>query len=453
MPDLRKIPSIDRLLNREDVRAWQQQFSRDQVVSSLRSAVAEAREALRLQADVPATDSIVQRAEELLRASMQPSLLPVINATGIILHTNLGRAALSPRALQQVQQICAGYSNLELDLATGERGHRHLHLEKLWQRLTGAEASLAVNNCAAALLLIVDELARGREVIVSRGELVEIGGSFRIPDVLARGGAVLREVGTTNRTYVKDFAAALTPDTGMLLSTHLSNFRQEGFTHAPEPRELVALARQHGVISVLDLGSGLLSPEEFAPDEPTIRGSLAEGWDLVAFSGDKLLGGAQAGFVLGRSDLVSRLQKNPWMRALRLDKLRLAALQGTLLDWMTDPAVVPTVAMLRASSETLKQRAQALLRRLKKRLPAELGLDVRPCESSIGGGTTPGQLLPSWAVCLQTASLDDFAARLRTGSPAVLTRRHQGCLWLDMRTVPDSELIALEQAIVRVAVP
>jgi L-seryl-tRNA(Ser) seleniumtransferase len=432
MSQLQQLPSIDRLLLSSQAQQWLTRFPRTQIVSSLRQAVQEARQ----QGGGPEA-AILARAQQILDGLFEPSLVPVINATGILLHTNLGRSPLSPRALQQIQLVCEGYSNLELDLASGRRGHRDRHLQGLLHLLTGCPASLAVNNCAAAMLLIVDEFARGREVLVSRGELVEIGGSFRIPDVLERGGARLVEVGTTNRTYVDDFARAIGPDSGMILSTHLSNFAQQGFVHQPQPEELVDLARQHGVVSVLDLGSGLLDKNQLPSgmDEPDVRRSLQQGWDLIAFSGDKLLSAAQAGFVLGKPDLLQRLSRNPWMRALRLDKLRLAALQGALLDHLLDPLQVPVRWMLSQSLAHLKVRAQRLARRLRGQVAATI--EVRPCKSSLGGGTTPGQELDSWACCLQPTdqSVQEWAARLRQGRPSVLLRCQHDSLWIDLRTV------------------
>ncbi|MBX3168411.1 MAG: L-seryl-tRNA(Sec) selenium transferase [Candidatus Eremiobacteraeota bacterium] len=424
-----RYPSIDRLLHSPQAQGWLEQFPRQQVVDKLRLAVDEARQGGRPSQ----AEDLLHRAEALLRQASRPSLVSVINATGVLLHTNLGRSPLSRRALQHVAELGAGYCNLELDLDSGLRGQRDRHLHKLLHLLTGCQASLAVNNCAAAMLLIVDEFARGREVLVSRGELVEIGGSFRIPDLLQRGGARLVEVGTTNRTYTRDFERALTPESGMILSTHLSNFAQMGFVHQPAPAELVALARQREILSVLDLGSGLLDQREL-PDrmeEPNIRGSLAQGWDLIAFSGDKLLGCAQAGFILGRADLIQRLSGNPWMRALRLDKLRLAALQGGLLDHLLSPQDIPLRSMLSQSSEDLKKRAQKLARKLP-------GAEVRACRSSIGGGSTPGQELESWAVCLPGS--EERARQLRQGDPAVLTRIQHNKIWLDVRTIlPEQE--------------
>lgn len=303
-----------------------------------------------------------------------------------------------------------------------------------------------VNNCAAAMLLIVDEFARGREVLVSRGELVEIGGSFRIPEVLERGGARLREVGTTNRTYLRDFESALTPETSMLLSTHLSNFAMRGFVHQPRPAELVDMAQRRDILSVFDLGSGLLDGDTLG--EPTIRQAVRDGWDLVAFSGDKLLGGAQAGVILGKLPLLQRLARNPWMRALRLDKLRLAALQGSLLDHLLEPAGLPVVAMLETPLSELKRRANRLANRLKPLLKGRAEVSTAPSQASLGGGTTPEQLLESWAcrITPRSESLEEWARQLRLQNPALLGRLHQGSLWLDMRTLFPAQTSALVRA-------
>lgn len=454
MADLRSLPSIDQLLRREEVQAWEGRYPRDKIVQSLRDAVAEARTAALRDGAEPQVSGILERAESVLGDKARASLVPVVNATGVLLHTNLGRSPLSAMALRHIEEVCSGYCNLELDLESGERGHRHLHLQPLLTQLTGAEAALVVNNCAAAMLLIMDEFARGREVVVSRGELVEIGGSFRIPEVIERSGARLREVGTTNRTYPRDFAAALDENTAVLLSTHLSNFRQEGFVHSPEPVELVELARAHGLVSVLDLGSGLLDAD-FLPSgvsEPGVREAVAQGWDVVAFSGDKLLGAAQAGIILGRAEHIARLAKNPWMRALRLDKLRLAALQGSLLDLQFGPERVPLLHMAGLLPDEVKRRAERLCRRLKKRVGSSSEITVQASQASLGGGTTPGQLFESWCVCLRHArrSLDELARTLRLGSPAVLARRHAGWLWFDLRTVPEKQVSDLERALVQV---
>jgi L-seryl-tRNA(Ser) seleniumtransferase len=453
MPDLRKLPSVDRLLKLVQELSWSENYPRDQIVESLRLALGEAREHARLNQSLPDQDWLLQRCEQHLVGASRSSLVPMINATGVILHTNLGRAPLSPRALEHVRRVCQGYCNLEFDLESGARGHRHKHLESLLGRLTGAAACLVVNNCAAALLMIVDEFARGREVVVSRGELVEIGGSFRIPEVLTRGGAVLREVGCTNRTYVADFEKAISSETAAILSTHLSNFSQEGFVHRPDPRELVRLAHQRGVLSILDLGSGLLEGEQLPRNlaEPDVAETVEEGWDLIAFSGDKLLGGAQAGIILGKPELIARLAKNPWMRALRLDKLRLAALEGTLLDHLLSPMQIPTVGMLAAPATEIRAKAQVLLRRLSRQIGEGVKLEVKACHSSVGGGTTPGQLLDSWALCVQPSEggLDGWMEKLRSGEPSVLARRSQDWLWFDLRTVAAFSLKDLERKLLQ----
>jgi len=444
MAQLRQIPSIDRLLSAAP--EWMAQFPRSEVVESLRRANQDARLQLREGQAHLSLESILDRAHQYLLEATQPSLIEVINATGVILHTNLGRSPLSARALQAVQGVCQGYCNLEIELESGQRGHRHHHLEGLWQKLTGCAGALVVNNCAAAMLLIVDEFARGREVLVSRGELVEIGGSFRIPEVLERGGARLREVGTTNRTYLRDFESALTPETSMLLSTHLSNFAMRGFVHQPRPAELVDMAQRRDILSVFDLGSGLLDGDTLG--EPTIRQAVRDGWDLVAFSGDKLLGGAQAGVILGKLPLLQRLARNPWMRALRLDKLRLAALQGSLLDHLLEPAGLPVVAMLETPLSELKRRANRLVNRLKPLLKGRAEVSTAPSQASLGGGTTPEQLLESWAcrITPRSESLEEWARQLRLQNPALLGRLHQGSLWLDMRTLFPAQTSALVRA-------
>jgi len=441
-------PSIDHLLKTETVQQWLEQFPRPQIVESLRNTVA----AMRLQKEPDWKEqTLLDEASARLQSLFQPSLRPVLNCTGTLLHTNLGRSPLSPRSLKQIWDVCSGYCNLELDLASGKRGRRHDHIKGLLQQISGAPASLVVNNCAAAMLLIVDEFARGKEVVVSRGELVEIGGSFRIPEVLQRGGAQLVEVGTTNRTYLRDFERAISPETGMILSTHLSNFALQGFVHQASAQEIVALARQHQVVSVFDLGSGLLESSALPQGwpEPSIRQAIADDWDLVAFSGDKLLGSAQAGIILGKAELIERLERNPWMRALRLDKLRLAALQGSLLDHMLCPSQIPLWSMLHDSLEELKKRALRVARKARKYLGPSVQVEVRPSFCSVGGGTTPGQLMDSWAVCLKPTdpSLEEMSRRLRLGKPSVLARLHQDWLWLDLRTVPGWALVDLESAL------
>jgi L-seryl-tRNA(Ser) seleniumtransferase len=356
----------------------------------------------------------------------------VLNATGVIVHTNLGRAPLAPEALARVQDAARGYSNLELDLEDGERGSRQDHLAALLRRLTGAQAALVVNNNAAAVLLALAALGEGREVVVSRGELLEIGDGFRIPDVLTRSGARLVEVGTTNRTRPADYERAIGPDTALLLRVHQSKFRVVGFTELPRLAELAAIARRHELPLVDDLGSGALGE---IPGEPSARESLAAGADLVCFSGDKLLGGPQAGIVAGRADLVERLRRHPLQRAMRVDKLTLAALEGTLQLHLDEPARIPVLRMLGEDVSVVRARAE--------RLAEMTGGAVEETVARVGGGALPLAELPSFA-----CALDETLARpLRVGEPPVVGIVRDGKLLLDCRTLADDELDEVAAAV------
>jgi L-seryl-tRNA(Ser) seleniumtransferase len=364
----------------------------------------------------------------------------VINATGIILHTNIGRAPMAPEAISAVADVAAGYCNLELDLATGKRGSRTQAIEPLLCELTGAEAALAVNNGAAALLVALSALGRGGEVIVSRGELVEIGGSFRMPDIISQGGARLVEVGTTNKTRLADYRAAVGPETRVLLKVHQSNFRTIGFTAETSIAELAPLAREHGHLLVADLGSGLLQ-ETPGSAEPTIKEALAAGADLVTCSGDKLLGGPQAGLIFGHADVVEPLRRHPLLRALRLDKMALAALEATLRLHRDQPDRVPVRRMLAQTEAELEQRAE--------RLKAMMGSGmIEPTDAFAGGGSLPEERIPSRALVLQPAmGADQAAATLRSGEPAVIGRIQQARLLIDMVAVSDEELPELAEAL------
>lgn len=365
----------------------------------------------------------------------------VINATGVVLHTNLGRAPLSPRAAEAAARLAQGYVNLELDLETGERGERAAGIAGPLRALTGAEAAVAVNNNAAAVLLMLTALAKGREVVVSRGELVEIGGGFRVPEVIASGGARLVEVGTTNRTRARDYAAAIGPETAAILRVHPSNFRVVGFTESASRAELAELACERGILLLEDLGSGALVE---GLGEPTVREVLAAGVDVACFSGDKLLGGPQAGVAAGRAELVAKLRRHPLYRALRLDRLVLAALEATLRDVEAgeDP---PAVAMLRLSTRELKARAQGWVDRLRD---AGVEATVLAGESMSGGGTVPGQGLPTWVAALHVGDPDATARALRTGEPAVMARVAEGRVLLDPRCVMPDEDEALIGAVI-----
>ena len=378
-------------------------------------------------------------ADELARIE-RPRLRRVLNATGVIVHTNLGRAPLAGPALERVREVGGGYSTLEYDLAEGGRGSRQDHVAPLLRRLTGAEAALVVNNNAAAVLLCLAALAEGREVLVSRGELIEIGDGFRIPDVLARSGARLVEVGTTNRTRAADYDRAAGPETGVLLRVHQSNFRLVGFTERPRLRELAAVADRHGLVLVDDLGSGVLGASDtvLLGDEPSARESLAAGADLVCFSGDKLLGGPQAGIVLGRAELVDSLRRHPLQRALRADKLTLAALEGTLrlyLDPERAGREVPVLQMLAEPAERVRRRAE--------RLAALVGGEVEETVARVGGGALPLAELPSFACAVE----EEFAAALRAGDPPVIGVVRDGRTLLDCRTLAEHEVDEVAAAV------
>jgi len=407
------------------------------LVSAARSALSRAREELLAGAE---PGDLVERVESELAAARGARLRRAINATGVIIHTNLGRAPLAREALERVSAVAGGYSNLEYDLGEGGRGSRQDHAAPILRRLTGAEAALIVNNNAAAVLLALAALAEGREVLVSRGELIEIGDGFRIPDVLARSGARLREVGTTNRTRAGDYDRAIGPETALLLRVHQSNFRVVGFTEQPRLADLVRVARAHGLPLVDDLGSGALfaSSSLLLGDEPTARESLEAGADLVCFSGDKLLGGPQAGIIVGRAELVEQLRRHPLQRALRADKLTLAALEATLALYL-DPELaareVPVLRMLAEPLDTVRARAQ--------RLASLVGGDVEPTVGRVGGGALPLNELPSFACAVE----EELAPRLRDTEPPVIGVVRDGRCLLDCRTIADDEVDEVANAV------
>jgi len=386
------------------------------------------------------------------------SLRRVINATGIIIHTNIGRALLAPEALEAIQEAGRSYSNLELDLATGARSSRHAHVEALLRELTGAEAAVVVNNCAAAVLACLTCIGAGREVVASRGELIEIGGSFRMPDVIAQSGARLREVGATNKTRLADYEAAIGPETAVLLKSHTSNFRIVGFTAKASRRELAELAHSRGVVMVEDLGSGvLIDLSRFGlVDEPVVRDILHEGVDLVTFSGDKLLGGPQCGVIAGRATLVGKLKSHPIVRAMRIDKLSLAALEATLRLYKAPNDPLERVPVLRALAEslvTVKARAEKLA--LSVAAVPGLGVEVVESTAYAGGGALPEQGLHSFVVALNTPllSAEAMAARARAGEHAVLGRVRDGRFCLDVRAVQDNEIPDIAHAVQRALAP
>jgi L-seryl-tRNA(Ser) seleniumtransferase len=446
---LRHLPQIDTLLQQPHVASLVATYSHDEVCRALRETLDQLRHDIRGGGVVGlpdfASEPFAHRIADRIKAARQSNLRPVINATGIIIHTNLGRARLAPEALQAMDQIAARPSNLELNLKTGKRGSRYDHAEALICQLTGAEAALIVNNCAAAVVLALMGTAAGRKVIASRGELIEIGGSFRLPDVIAQSGAELKEVGATNKTRLSDYADAVDEDTAVLLKSHTSNFRIVGFTSAPSRNDLAQLAAERDLILMEDLGSGVLI--DLAPfglrDEPVVADILKAGVDLVMFSGDKLLGGPQAGIIAGRADIIAGLRKHPLLRALRIDKLSLAALEATLRLYLPPHDPLARVPVLRALSQPLAE-VEARAQRLAGSLAAVKGVDVEVMASAayVGGGSLPQQDLNSFSVVVASAALsaETLADRLRAGVVPIVGRIHQGKLWLDMRTVMDDEL-------------
>jgi L-seryl-tRNA(Ser) seleniumtransferase len=419
---LRDLPSVDELARGIDDPL---------AVTAARSLLERAREQVRAGID---PGDLGLRLRDELKGARAPRLRRVLNATGVIAHTNLGRAPLAEGALERVREVARGYSNLEYDLSAGGRGSRQAHMAGIIPRLTGAEAALVVNNNAAAVMLALAALAEGREVLVSRGELIEIGDGFRIPDVLARSGARLREVGTTNRTRVADYEQAIGPETALLLRVHQSNFRVVGFTEQPALAELAQVAQSHKLPLVDDLGSGALFD---VGDEPTARASLAAGADLVCFSGDKLLGGPQAGIIVGRADLVERLRRHPLQRALRADKLTLAALEGTLTLALDSPNEIPALRMLREPADAVRARAELLAE--------EVGGDVEETVARAGGGALPLAELPSYACAIE----EELAEPLRRGEPPVVGILRDGRLLLDCRTLTDAEAHEVAAAVMK----
>ncbi len=432
---LRQIPAVDELLARAALRELAARLGRGDL-------------------SIVSVDVLENEIVAATETSVEPSLRAVVNATGVILHTNLGRAPLAPVAARRAAEIASRYSNLEYDLERGERGRRDAHTDRLFRRLLGAEMTLVVNNNAAAMFLALNTIAEGGEVVVSRGELIEIGGSFRIPDISAKSGAVLREVGTTNRTRISDFEAAINERTRALVRVHPSNFRIVGFTERPELREMVELARNHGLPLIEDLGSGCLV--DLGPHgiegEPLAGESLKAGVDVVTFSGDKLLGGPQAGVLTGSRPWLERIRKNPLFRALRVDKLTIAALEATVALYLGgDLRAIPALAMIQASKDEIAERAG----RLAERLLARAGVSARleDGESVIGGGSTPGSSLPPRLVSIRVEGLSaaELAARLRRSRPPVIARVERGEVLLDLRTVLGGEDELVSKAFEKIA--
>jgi L-seryl-tRNA(Ser) seleniumtransferase len=448
MTDARRdLPSVNTLLETTAVHSLLEQHPRRVVLDAVRSAI----DAARAAGDFHRTEKQwIESIASAVRNRTQPSLRRVINATGVVLHTNLGRAPLADAAIRAIEEVAEGFSNLEYDLETGQRGSRYSHCVDLLRRLTGAEDALVVNNCAAAMVLALNALAQRKEVLVSRGELIEIGGSFRIPDIMARSGAKLVEVGTTNRTHDDDYRRAITPKTGAIVKVHRSNFTIEGFTSEVSVERLAFIAAEHGLPVVHDLGSGLMLPLDTygLTGEPTASIALASRATLVLMSGDKLLGGPQAGIILGASSVVAKLRKNPFARALRVDKLTLSALEATLRLYLDpDRALkeIPVLAMLTAAPTEVESRAHAVARTLR-----EGGVDAQvvATKASVGGGAFPTAEIPSSAVVL-SGGAEAAEARLRRGEPPVIGRIADGKLLLDLRSVQPREDATLSRAVLK----
>ena len=460
---LRRVPSVDELLLRPRLAALCKEVDRAFALDTLRGVLAEVRRdiiaGLTTEERVVEAAEIERRTVEAVESELRPSLQPVINASGVILHTNLGRAPLSLEVIEEFRRVATEYTNLEYDVAAGARGKRDVHCARLLRRLTGAEAVIVVNNCAAAVLVTLAALARGGEVIVSRGELIEIGDGFRIPEIMEQSGAVLREVGTTNRTRIADYENAINEKTRVLLRVHPSNFTVSGFTEKPEVAELIALGEQRGLPVVEDLGSGcLVDLSGVGVSEPTVRESVAAGFSLVLYSGDKLLGGPQAGIIAGRKELVAKVRRHPLFRALRVDKLTIAALQVTLRAYLrADWNGIPSQRMIRTALEEISVRTKRFVEALTARVPrAEADFEIADGTSLVGGGSTPAQSLPTRVLRIrsQRYSAAQLEARLRAGraGPPVIARIEEDRVTMDLRTVfpgqegalADSLLAALE---------
>ncbi|SHF36673.1 L-seryl-tRNA(Sec) selenium transferase [Desulfofundulus australicus DSM 11792] len=457
---LRKLPAVDEILRRQEIADLLVENPRNLVVEIIRDVLDRWRQVLltgEVKEETGRAEITSLVAKEVIRETARrsrPSLRRVINATGVVLHTNLGRAVLARAARAAVEMVASGYCNLELDLQSGRRGSRYAHLEALLINLTGAEAAMVVNNNAAAVLLALSTLARGREVIVSRGQLVEIGGSFRIPEVMAQSGAILVEVGATNKTYPDDYRRAINERTALLLHVHTSNYRLVGFVREITVKELVALGKEYGLPVMSDLGSGFLVDlgQLGLPAEPTVQEIVSSGVDVVTFSGDKLLGGPQAGIIVGRRQFIEKMKKNPLTRAIRIDKFTAASLEATLRLYL-EPAKaleqIPTLRMLTAGLAELEDRARKLAEQIRQKVGNKATIELLPVISRVGGGAMPTAELPSMAVSIRPGQIDseNLASILRNGEPAIMGRVQDERLLLDIRTILPGEEEILIQAI------
>jgi L-seryl-tRNA(Ser) seleniumtransferase len=453
---LANLPSVDEYLKSPYGQGWLEIYNRKTVLRVIRETIDTKRKEILDGKDPEVSiDALSRDIESAIKRLSAYKLKPLINATGVVIHTNLGRSALSDKALENVTAIAAGYSNLEYEIVKGKRGKRYSHLKDVLTEITGAEDAVVVNNNAAAVLICLDTFARGKEVIVSRGELVEIGGSFRVPDVMESSGAILREVGTTNKTHPADYENALCGNTAMLMKVHQSNYKVIGFTEEVSIEDLSKLAREFNIPFVSDLGSGsVISMEKYGiHGEPTVMEVIKAGADLVTFSGDKLLGGPQAGIIVGKKELVQKIQKNPMLRAMRIDKMTFAALEATFMQYLDEEKAVrdiPTVRMLTESQEVIKKRAGKILRALKKSVPEKARLNVVSDQSRAGGGSLPETDFPTFSVSIKPLNikLNMLEKRLRLGEPPVIARIKEDSLLIDARTIEDREIKTLVKCIV-----
>jgi L-seryl-tRNA(Ser) seleniumtransferase len=452
------IPAVDRLLKSPGILEIAEQYSHNLILKAINEILERLRSEIKEEETTDPSgltlEGVSARVVERLKFLNQASLRPVINATGIVVHTNLGRSILAERVLEKFRPIAGGYSNLEYDLIKGERGSRYTHVESILLEITSAAGAMVVNNNAAAVLVSLETLAKGREVVVSRGELVEIGGSFRIPEVMRKSGAKMVEVGATNKTHLRDYEEAIGPDTALLLKVHKSNFHLIGFTEEVDRTVLVNLGRRHGIPVMEDLGSGCFV--DFSKyglvKEPTVQEVLAQGVDLVTFSGDKLLGGPQAGIILGRKDLIEAIRRNQLSRALRIDKLTLLALEETLRIYRDEHEAIreiPTLRMILSSRKTLKERARRLIRRVGKVETGNFTIAMIDGESKVGGGALPLLVLPTSLICLTPGrvSANALEESFRASDPPVIVRIEKDRVLLDIRTIQDGELKTVAETI------
>lgn len=451
---LSNLPSVDEILKSSRGMEWLNTYPRRYVLQGIRETIdRKRREILEgLSADL-SEEVMMADIENIIEKLSSFSLKPLINATGVVIHTNLGRSTLSERVLENIMRVSESYSNLEYDIEKGKRGKRYTHIKRILREVTGAEDTLIVNNNAAAVLLCLNTLSKGKEVIVSRGELVEIGGSFRMPDVMTSSGAILREVGTTNKTHLHDYEKAINDNTSLILKIHKSNYRIVGFTDEVCVEDLVNLGRKHQIPVMFDLGSGcLIDLKQFGIyDEPAVKEIVKTGVDLTTFSGDKLLGGPQGGVIVGKREYIERIQKNPMTRAMRIDKLTLAGFEATLMEYIDEEKAVeniPALRMLLQKPEEIKQRANKIANRLKREIK-DVHIQVMPDSSRAGGGSLPEQDLPTYIVSIKTTtpSVNELEERLRKGKPPIITRIKEDSLIIDARTVRNHDIKTLIKGI------